>query len=64
VRVVIYDLTGHRIAQLLDAVLPSGEQALDWACRSDAGQSVAPGIYNVIVDAPTGRSVTQVAIVP
>ncbi len=64
VRVVIYDLTGHRIRQLFDGVLPAGEQVLSWGCKSDAGQSVAPGIYNVIVDAPTGRSVTQLAIVP
>ena len=64
VRVVIYDLTGHRIATLFDGILPSGEQALDWSCRSDAGKSVAPGIYNVIVDAPSGRSVTQLAIIP
>lgn len=64
VRVVIFDLTGRRISQLLDDILPAGEQAIEWACRSDAGQAVAPGIYNVIVDAPTGRSVTQLAIVP
>ena len=64
VRVVIYDLTGHRICQLFDGILPSGEQALSWACRSDAGKAIAPGIYNVIVDAPSGRSVTQLAIVP
>ncbi|MEK7316400.1 MAG: hypothetical protein AAB011_09480 [Candidatus Eisenbacteria bacterium] len=64
VRVVIYDLTGHRITTLFDGILPSGEQALDWACRSDAGKPVAPGIYNVIVDAPSGRSVTQLAIIP
>ncbi|HSQ59372.1 MAG TPA: hypothetical protein VLT84_02895 [Acidobacteriota bacterium] len=64
VRVVIFDLTGRRISQLLDDVLPAGEQAIEWVCRSDAGQAVAPGIYNVIVDAPTGRSVTQLAILP
>ena len=64
VRVVIFDLTGHRICQLFDGDLPSGEQALSWACRSDAGSAVAPGVYNVIVDAPSGRSVTQIAIVP
>jgi len=64
VRVVIYDLTGRRICQLLDDMLPAGEQTLPWTCTSDAGKAVAPGIYNVIVDAPMGRSVTQLAIVP
>ena len=64
VRVVIYDLTGRKICQLLDDVLPAGEQTLPWSCTSDAGKAVAPGIYNVIVDAPMGRSVTQLAIIP
>ena len=64
VRVVIYDLTGRRISQLFDGELPAGEQSLAWACRSDAGGAVAPGIYNVILDGPSGRSVTQLAIVP
>ncbi|HET9951495.1 MAG TPA: T9SS type A sorting domain-containing protein [Candidatus Eisenbacteria bacterium] len=64
VRVVIYDLTGHRISQLFDGDLPAGEQSLSWLCRSDAGSAVAPGVYNVIVDAPSGRSVTQIAVVP
>jgi hypothetical protein len=64
VRVVIYDLTGRRINQLFDGELPAGEQSLAWACRSDKGSAVGPGIYNVILDGPSGRSVTQLAIVP
>ena len=64
VRVVIYDLTGRRISQLFDGEMPEGEQSLAWACRSDKGSAVAPGIYNVILDGPSGRSVTQLAIVP
>jgi hypothetical protein len=64
VRVVIYDLTGRRISKLFEGELPSGEQTLAWACRSDGGSAVAPGLYNVILDSPSGRSVTQLAIVP
>ncbi len=64
VRVVIYDLTGRKICQLLDDILPAGEQTLPWSCTSDQGKPVAPGVYNVIVDAPMGRSVTQLAIIP
>ena len=64
VRVVVFDLTGHRICALLDDVLPAGERTIEWGCRSDAGVPVAPGVYNVIVDAPLGRRVTQLAIVP
>jgi hypothetical protein len=63
-RVTVFDLTGHRICVLADAVLPAGEHTIPWACRSDQGYRVAPGIYNVIVDGPRGRAVTRVAIVP
>lgn len=64
VRIVVFDMGGHRIAQLLDGEVPSGEQSLQWLCRSDQGRPVAPGIYNVILDAPSGRSVMRVAVVP
>jgi len=64
VRLVIYDLTGHMVCQLVDRVLPAGEQAIEWPCRSDAGNAVAPGLYNAILDAPQGRTVTRIAVVP
>jgi hypothetical protein len=64
VRLVIYDLTGHRIRALLDEVVPAGEQAVEWNCRADAGAAVAPGLYNAILDGPLGRQVTRIAIVP
>ncbi len=63
-RIVIYDLTGRRIRDLLDATVPAGEQTVQWNGRSDHGQVVAPGVYNVILDGPAGRSVTRIALVP
>ena len=41
VRVAIYDLTGHLVSRLLDAVYPAGAQTAEWLCRSDAGSPVA-----------------------
>jgi len=64
VRLVIYDLTGHKVAELVDRVLPPGEQAIEWLCRSDAGNKVAPGLYNAILDGPQGRIITRLAVVP
>jgi hypothetical protein len=64
VRLFIYDLTGHLVCQLVDRVLPPGEQAIEWPCRSDHGNAVAPGLYNAILDGPQGRSVARLAIVP
>ena len=63
-RVTVFDLTGHKICLLADQTLSRGQHAISWGCRSDAGYRVAPGIYNVIVDGPSGRAVTRVAIVP
>jgi len=63
-RVTVFDLNGHRIRQLADHVMDPGEHNLSWDCRSDQGNGVAPGIYNIILDGPTGRSVTRLAIVP
>ena len=63
-RLVIFDLTGHQVSVLLDRVLPAGEQAIEWLCRSDAGNPVAPGLYNAILDGPQGRTVTRIAVVP
>jgi hypothetical protein len=64
VRVAIYDLTGHLVSRLLDAVYPAGDQTAEWLCRSDAGSPVAPGLYNVILDGPKGRMITRIAVVP
>jgi hypothetical protein len=63
-RVTVFDLTGHKICVLADQTFSAGQHTISWACRSDAGYHVAPGIYNVIVDGPSGRAVTRVAIVP
>ncbi|MGE5176389.1 MAG: hypothetical protein ACM3JJ_08440 [Hyphomicrobiales bacterium] len=64
VRLVVYDLTGHRICRLLDDVIAAGDHTIQWACRSDDGTPVAPGLYNVILDGPRGRSVTRLAVLP
>lgn len=63
-RIVVFDMGGHRIAQLLDGEVPSGEQSIQWLCRSDQGSPVSPGLYNAILDGPEGRSVMRVAVVP
>lgn len=64
VRVTIFDLYGRQIRQLVDGEMPAGPNLVEWNCRSDRGNQIAPGLYNVIFDGPRGRSVTHVAIVP
>jgi hypothetical protein len=63
-KVTVFDLTGHTICLLANQEFTPGSHTISWACVSDAGYKVAPGIYNVIVDGPSGRAVTRVAIVP
>jgi len=63
-RVTVFDLTGHKICLLADQELTPGAHSITWPCTSDEGYHVAPGIYNVIVEGPSGRAVTRVAIVP
>lgn len=64
VRLVVYDLSGHKVCKLIDEVVPAGERTIDWSCMSDKGNAVAPGLYNAILDTPEGRQVTRLAIVP
>ena len=64
VRLVIYDLTGHLINELINEEMPAGDTEVDWLCQSDHGNRVAPGLYNAILDTPLGRKVTRLAIVP
>ena len=63
-RLTIYDLNGRRVIELVDEVLPAGEQSVVWACQSDTGNHVAPGVYNAILDAPTGREIKQILVLP
>jgi len=63
-RVTVFDLTGHKICLVADEAFGAGEHTVSWPCRSDTGNRVAPGLYNVIVEGPSGRAVTRVAIVP
>ena len=63
-KITVFDLTGHKICQLSDQVMTAGEHAITWPCRSDTGTPVAPGVYNIIVDGPSGKAATQIAIIP
>ncbi|HEU4941037.1 MAG TPA: T9SS type A sorting domain-containing protein [Candidatus Eisenbacteria bacterium] len=63
-RLTIYDLNGRRVIELLNGVLPAGEQTVLWTCQSDQGNHVAPGLYNAILDAPTGREIQQIVVLP
>jgi hypothetical protein len=41
----VYDVSGRRIATLIDAELPAGPHESRWAARDDAGRRVGTGVY-------------------
>jgi hypothetical protein len=45
VRLVIYDLAGHRVRALVEGELAAGEQTLSWDGRDEQGRSAASGVY-------------------
>ena len=45
VRVTVHDVTGRRLATLLDEALEAGETRLRWNGRDDAGRPVPAGVY-------------------
>ena len=41
----IFDITGAKVADLLDAILETGHHSIIWNGKDDAGQPLASGVY-------------------
>jgi len=41
----VYDVTGRRVARLVDATMPAGTHTLSWNGMSDGGLRLASGVY-------------------
>jgi len=46
VRVAVFDLTGRRVASLLDAMRPSGSDQVHWSGAGDDGRMLPAGVYH------------------
>ena len=57
-RVAIYDVSGRRVAKLVDGTRPAGPQSVVWQGRDESGRSLGSGVYFVRLEAP-GHSETQ-----
>jgi hypothetical protein len=44
-RLTVHDLTGRRVATLVDGACEAGEQTVTWRGRDDIGRAVAGGTY-------------------
>lgn len=52
----VYDLSGRRIATLVQGDLPAGEHAAIWNGRADDGAAVASGQYRYVLETASGRT--------
>ncbi len=58
VRIVVYDVQGHRVRVLVDEVKRPGRYEVAWRGRDDRGRRVASGVYFCRMEAP-GFSATR-----
>jgi flagellar hook assembly protein FlgD len=45
VSVVVYDVRGAKVRELVNGTQESGKHVVDWDGRNDAGQTVGSGVY-------------------
>ena len=56
VRITVFDLRGHRIVQLKDAICAAGQHHVLWNGLNENGQSVASGMYVIVMEAGRYRA--------
>jgi hypothetical protein len=55
VNLVVYNLAGQRVAELVDSSVSAGVHAVAWTGRNDSGHEVAPGRYAYVLIAGDHR---------
>lgn len=63
-RVAVLDVSGRRLAVLLDAPLDAGEHRVAWTGRDAAGREAPAGVYFVRVATPDGAATARVLRLP
>jgi flagellar hook assembly protein FlgD len=58
VRLTVYDVTGRRVANLVDGILGGGEHSTVWDGIDASGRRVASGVYLYRLQA-AGESLTK-----
>lgn len=51
-RLMVFDVSGRRVATLVDRPLPAGDGRVEWDGRDNAGHAVASGVYFYRLDVP------------
>ncbi len=63
VRITIYDAHGHRLRTLLSGTSAAGSHRIYWNGENDHAQSVASGLYWVVLDAVHERRTRKITVV-
>jgi PKD repeat protein len=62
VTLAIYDLRGARVATVVDADLPAGEQSAEWAGVGDGGTPMPSGVYFARLETSAGVRTVKVTL--
>ena len=63
VTVSVYDISGRKVATLVNQSLTAGAHQVQWNGRSSSGQALASGVYFYRIDAGTFQDVRRLTIV-
>ena len=61
-RMVVHDLLGRRVRQVMEGPLGAGLHALAWDGRDDTGRRVPPGIYLAVLEAEGARRIARLVV--
>lgn len=61
-RLLVYDVNGRVVRQLLDGSFPAGLRTKTWDTRNDRGQQVAAGVYFVRLESDGQRSARRLVV--
>ena len=54
-QVIIFDILGKKVRELVNGTMPAGRHTITWNGRDDSGKQVASGIYFYILETPSQR---------
>jgi hypothetical protein len=62
VDLAVYDVTGRRVRQVVQGVLPAGRHTLVWDLTDSGGKAVSPGVFFVRAIAGEYRRVHKLVV--
>jgi hypothetical protein len=63
-RLTLHDVSGRRVATLLDGEVPAGSHEVEWDGRGAEGRPVAPGVYFARLEAGPESARARVLVAP